>query len=92
MTQRFQIELRLLPERGALLRTLALVERRGFPVDHVESAPSPCGRHLDVRLAGTEPPPRPPEILARQLRRLVEVTSVVTLGEPGEPVQVEVRS
>ena len=29
MTPRFQFQLRLVPERGALLRALALVERRG---------------------------------------------------------------
>lgn len=92
MTPRFQFQLRLVPERGALLRALALVERRGFPVDQVESGPSPCGRHLDVRLAGTEAPPRPPEVLARQLRRLVEVTSVVTGEEVDDHSRLEVRS
>lgn len=92
MTTRFQLQLRLVPERGALLRTLALVERRGFPVDQVESARSSCGRHLDVRLAGSEAPPRSPEILARQLRRLVEVTSVTAAGDTEAPGRLEVRS
>lgn len=81
MTPRFQIQLRLTSERGALLRALALAERRGFAVDHVESLPSRCGRHLDVVLGGSEAPPRSPEVLARQLRRLVEVTSAVPLDE-----------
>ena len=71
----FHFDLVISTDRGALLRVLALAERRGFAIESIHSRPTPDGRWIEASLGGSSHP-RSPAILAKQFERLIEVSSV----------------
>lgn len=71
------LELALDRAEGALLRVLGTIERRGWNVLSVNAASTAQAYAVNVTLEGE----RDPEILCRQLLRLVDVREV-TLVEP----------
>ena len=80
-----RIDIRFMPEEGAVTRMLGLVERRGFALKSVVMASdsSPAALALDVE---ARDPLRRLDVLARQLERLVEVRSVAISPIPeGSP-------
>ena len=62
---------------GALLRVLGTIERRGWDVLAVNAASDAQAYTVSLTLAGS----RDPEILCRQLQRLVDVQEVRLVGE-----------
>ncbi len=68
-----ELTLDLLAVEGALLRTLGLVERRGFPVQAVHAVRRDTRVEVRLTLLDTV---RAPEVLVRQLHRLSEVLDV----------------
>lgn len=71
------LELALDRAEGALLRVLGTIERRGWNVLSVNAASTAQAYAVNVTLEGE----RDPEILCRQLQRLVDVREV-TVVEP----------
>ncbi|MCQ4164280.1 ACT domain-containing protein [Tahibacter harae] len=71
------LELALDRAEGALLRVLGTIERRGWNVLSVNAASTAQAYAVNVTLEGE----RDPEILCRQLLRLVDVREV-TVVEP----------
>lgn len=70
---------------GALLRMVGLVERRGFVVGAVSMAATDGRGSLSLDVAPRDPGRRL-DVVAAQLRRLVEVRNVSILSpEPGAP-------
>jgi acetolactate synthase-1/3 small subunit/acetolactate synthase II small subunit len=66
------IEVNLTRAEGAIVRTLGLIERRGFVVHGVETASDPHGGALVLRVeVGSRG--RPFEVLVRQILRLFDV-------------------
>jgi len=70
------LELALDRAEGALLRVLGTIERRGWNVLSVNAASTAQTYSVNVTLEGE----RDPEILCRQLQRLVDVQEVRLLG------------
>lgn len=68
-----ELTLLLANNEGALLRTLGLIERRGFRLGAMTVRPSVYGLHLNLNLAAEG---RAPDVLLRQLRRLGDVREV----------------
>ena len=70
-----RIEIGFAPAEGAVLRMLGLVERRGFALRAVAMSEAEGALRIDVepRDAG-----RRLDVIAAQLRRLVEVRTVTT--------------
>ncbi len=66
-------EIRLKPAEGALLRTLGLIQRRGFAVTELALREAGEGQLLRLALDGRG---RCPAVLARQVERLHDVASV----------------
>jgi len=67
----FQIQLR--DSEGAVLRTLGMIERRGFRLDSLQVGEATAeGRAMQVTASGT----RPGDLLKRQLERLHDVLRV----------------
>ena len=66
------IEVRLSQAEGAIVRTLGLIERRGFVVQSVTSRREPHGEALvlSVEVASRG---RPFDVLVRQIMRLLDV-------------------
>jgi acetolactate synthase regulatory subunit len=80
MSRRLEIDLD--HHEGALLRVLGTVERRGFDVlEFVADSPDPGHYSVRLRLDGE----RDPQVLCRQLERLVDVRAVRLVPEPPEP-------
>lgn len=78
-----RIEITFSPGEGAVLRMLGLVERRGFLVNGIAmtSAANRGSLAIDVE---PRDPSRRLDVMARQLRRLVDVQSVdVTSNHSG---------
>lgn len=73
MSGRFEID--FAPGDGAVPRMLGLVERRGFRVRGIAMAEEGSGATLAIEVEPHDSS-RSLEVLARQLRRLVEVRSV----------------
>lgn len=71
------LELALDRAEGALLRVLGTVERRGWNVLSVSAASQAQGYAVSLTLDGA----RDPEILCRQLERLVDVQAVRLVAE-----------
>lgn len=71
-----QFEIRLTPTEGALLRTLGLIQRRGFSVDEMALRNEHGGQLLSLSL---ESDGRCPNVLARQIARLHDVETVERL-------------
>ncbi|HEY1607545.1 MAG TPA: ACT domain-containing protein [Allosphingosinicella sp.] len=70
---------------GALLRLVGLVERRGFTVGGLAMHAADGRGALSLDIAARDPGRRL-EVVAAQLRRLVEVRNVAILPpEPGAP-------
>ena len=66
------IEVNLTHAEGAIVRTLGLIERRGFVVQGVETASDPHGGALVLRVkVGSRG--RPFDVLVRQILRLFDV-------------------
>lgn len=77
-----QLHIHLADSEGAVLRTLGLIQRRGFRLlaMHLIEALSAGGeRRLELIVDGDQ---RPPEILQRQLLRLVDVFEVRLQSPP----------
>ncbi|UXI68775.1 ACT domain-containing protein [Tahibacter amnicola] len=70
------LELALDRAEGALLRVLGTIERRGWNLVTVSAASGPNVYAVKVTLDGA----RDPEILCRQLERLVDVQNVRLLA------------
>lgn len=82
---RTAFDLTLARAEGALIRTLGLVERRGWRVVEARFTPEPQGRdrlrlELEARRAGAEP-----AVLARQLARLIDVEAITAAPEGFRP-------
>ena len=73
------LELALDRAEGALLRVLGTIERRGWNVLSVNAASTAQAYAVNLTLDGE----RDPEILCRQLERLVDVREVRLVGESG---------
>lgn len=71
MSVHFQIRLR--HNEGALLRTLGLIQRRGFNVGDLALRHEKCGQLLSLSLDGQG---RCPDVLVRQIARLHDVDRV----------------
>jgi acetolactate synthase II small subunit len=71
-----RIELGLSSAEGALLRMLGTVERRGFRITGCEVRQHGTGLAVKLELDGE----RDPELLCRQLQRLLDVGGVSVLG------------
>lgn len=79
MSRRFEIDLD--HSEGALLRVLGTVERRGFALIEM-TAEKPDAESYSVRLQVDGE--RDPQVLCRQLERLVDVRAVRLLPLPPE--------
>jgi acetolactate synthase-1/3 small subunit/acetolactate synthase II small subunit len=66
------IEVSLTHAEGAIVRTLGLIERRGFVVHAVETTPEPHGGALVLRVEVASRG-RPFDVLLRQITRLFDV-------------------
>lgn len=78
-----RIEISFAPAEGAVQRMLGLVERRGFIVNGITMAADAGHASLTLDVAPRDAG-RGLDIMARQLRRLVDVQSVsVTPQQPG---------
>lgn len=71
MTSRFEI--RLQHSEGAVLRTLGLIQRRGFTIREIALEPGSGHQRLRLVLADST---RDPAVLRRQIERLHDVISV----------------
>lgn len=82
MEHTLRIELK--PERGALLRVLALIERRGFVIARVDASSADVATetptHAQVRVRGRQPV----AVLARQLQRLLDVRDAHVVEAPDQ--------
>ena len=65
-----ELSLLLSNAEGALVRTLGLIERRGFRLGSMATRPTPHGLALTLSLASDG---RPADVLLRQIRRLHDV-------------------
>lgn len=84
MTNRLTIEFN--PAEGAVLRMLGLIERRGYLLRAIAMNEQPKGASLvvDVEPRGAE---RRVQVVAEQLRRLVDVNSVSLTNTGAGPIQ-----
>lgn len=80
MSRCFEIDLDHV--EGALLRVLGTVERRGFALVEM-AAEKPDAGSYSIRLRLDSK--RDPQVLCRQLERLVDVRNVRLLPDPPEP-------
>ena len=71
------LELALDRAEGALLRVLGTIERRGWDVLAVNAASDAQAYTVSLTLGGS----RDPEVLCRQLQRLVDVQAVRLVAE-----------
>ena len=84
MTERLTIEFN--PAEGAVLRMLGLIERRGYLLRAIAMNEQPKGASLvvDVEPRGVD---RRVQVVAEQLRRLVDVNSVSLANTAAGPIQ-----
>jgi len=68
-----QFEIRLSTTEGALLRTLGLIQRRGFGIDSLSLHASAGGQLLKIAVDGHQ---RCPQVLARQIGKLHDVQAI----------------
>lgn len=84
MSERLTIEFN--PAEGAVLRMLGLIERRGYQLRAIAMNEQPMGASLVVDVEPRDLDRRV-QVVAEQLRRLVDVNSV-SLGNSGAgPIQ-----
>ena len=69
-----RIEIRFTPGEGALLRMLGVVERRGFVIRNVAMAEVASEATIAMDVEARDPLRRP-DVLTRQLERLIDVRS-----------------
>lgn len=77
-----RFDIRLNAGEGALVRTLGLIQRRGFTVGALEMRTRAGQLRVRLELAPCE---RCPEILARQIMRLHDVAAVARLKDRTGP-------
>ena len=77
-----RIEITFSPGEGAVLRMLGLVERRGFLVSGITMSSGVDRASLALDVAPRDPSRRL-DVVARQLRRLVDVQSVAVSPHSG---------
>lgn len=65
-----ELSLLLATTEGALVRTLGLIERRGFALSAITTHTSAQGQHVNISLPANG---RPADVLLRQVRRLADV-------------------
>lgn len=84
MSERLTIEFK--PAEGAVLRMLGLIERRGYQLRAIAMNEQPKSASLvvEVEPRGVD---RRVEVVAEQLRRLVEVNSVSLANTGAGPAQ-----
>lgn len=70
------IELRLARAEGAIIRTLGLIERRGFTVTAITTRSDAGSETLVLRLEVTSEG-RPFDVLLRQIMRLIDVRAAL---------------
>ena len=67
---------------GAIIRTLGLIERRGFAVTSIDATADDSAQQMELTI-GVYSPQRSAEVLARQVEKLFDVRSVqVMTAEP----------
>jgi len=67
---------------GAIIRTLGLIERRGFAVTSIDASPDESPHQMELTLE-VYSPQRSAEVLARQVEKLFDVCSVnLVTAEP----------
>ena len=77
-----RFEIRLAASEGALIRTLGLIQRRGFTVDSLDMQTRGDRLRLRLELAPCE---RCPDVLGRQILKLHDVTTVDRLKDRAGP-------
>jgi acetolactate synthase-1/3 small subunit/acetolactate synthase II small subunit len=84
VSERLTIEFN--PAEGAVLRMLGLIERRGYELRAIAMNEQPKGASLvvDVEPRGFD---RRVQVVAEQLRRLVDVNSVSLANTGAGPIQ-----
>jgi len=77
MSERCALVVRLRRTEGALLRLIGLVQRRGFAIADIATAPAEAGVwHVRLDLESA----RDPDPLARQIEKLYDVVAVDAVG------------
>lgn len=71
----YNIQITIRRVEGAIIRTLGLIERRGFAVTSVSTNDSACETEMTLALT-VESPERSVEVLIRQIGRLYDVCRV----------------
>ena len=67
---------------GAIVRTLGLIERRGFAVTSIDASADDSDQQMELTIE-VHSPQRSPEALARQVAKLFDVRSVhLVTAEP----------
>ena len=84
MSERLTID--FTPAEGALIRVLGLIERRGYLLRSVAMGEQEKGASLIVDVEPRDSGRRV-EVVAEQLRRLVDVSNVTTATESAGPTQ-----
>lgn len=82
MTDRLTIEFD--PAEGAVLRMLGLIERRGYLLRSIMMSEQPAGASLIVDVEPRDSGRRV-QVVAEQLRRLVDVTCVILANPAAGP-------
>ena len=80
----YELEIRVKREPGALVRALALIERRGFEIRDLDLRENATVRELRVRIQA-QVPDRPLPPLVNQLKKQIDVLEVTRLATNGEP-------
>jgi acetolactate synthase II small subunit len=75
------IELRLARAEGAIVRTLGLIERRGFTVTTITMRSDAGSETLVLRLE-VNSESRPFDVLLRQIMRLIDVRAALLIESP----------
>lgn len=83
MTDRLTID--FTPAEGAVVRMLGLIERRGYLVRGVAMNEQPAGAALVVDVEARDPGRRV-QVVAEQLRRLVDVNAVSLANPAAGPI------
>lgn len=85
----YQIEIKLRRVEGAIVRTLGLIERRGFAVNSVNTDEAACEGEMNIALT-VESPGRSIDVLMKQIGKLYDVCAVQAAQTPN-PVLFEER-
>ncbi|NND60807.1 MAG: hypothetical protein HKN49_11125 [Gammaproteobacteria bacterium] len=71
----YRIHIRIKRVEGAIIRTLGLIERRGFAVTEISTSDSACEDEMELALV-VESRERSVELLMKQIRKLFDVRDV----------------